>query len=57
MTNKHVIQDLHVDYEVVWSDGTRQVMSNYWLDPLMDVALIKVEESPSLADIHPLRAV
>jgi serine protease Do len=57
LTNKHVIHDMTVDYEVVFSDGTRAHIENYWMDPFLDVALVKINDSLILKDLQPLTAV
>lgn len=45
ITNKHVVSDTSMTYEVVTSDGKKYQVKNIYRDPLNDVALIKIDPS------------
>ena len=42
LTNKHVVSDLKAKYSIVTSEGKKLTISNIWIDPLLDLAVIKV---------------
>lgn len=44
LTNKHVVNDLKAKYTAVSSDGKKFTVSNIWLDPTLDLALLKVTD-------------
>lgn len=44
MTNKHVVSDTSAKYTVITSDGTEYDASVVALDPLTDLAIIKIEQ-------------
>src|SRR5579885_1369803 len=43
VTNKHVVDDTSMTYQVVTSDGKKYSVKNIYRDPLNDVALIKID--------------
>jgi S1-C subfamily serine protease len=43
VTNKHVVSDTNMSYQVVTSDGKKYNVKNVYRDPLNDVALIKID--------------
>jgi|GEM_PF-1453492 len=51
VTNKHVVEDPEASYTIVFSDGSTIQAQEVRLDPLLDMAVIKVdpEETPSFA--------
>jgi len=42
VTNKHVVSDTTMTYQVVTSDGKKYAVKNIYRDPLNDVALLKI---------------
>lgn len=42
ITNKHVVQDLDASYTVILYDGTELQVDKVWLDPFIDLAVIRV---------------
>jgi len=42
MTNKHVVEDQNASYTVITNDGTEYEASVVALDPLTDLAIIKI---------------
>ncbi|HVA96305.1 MAG TPA: trypsin-like peptidase domain-containing protein [Candidatus Acidoferrales bacterium] len=45
VTNKHVVSDTTMTYQVVTSDGKKYAVKNIYRDPLNDVALVKIDPS------------
>ncbi|HSX09360.1 MAG TPA: trypsin-like peptidase domain-containing protein [Candidatus Saccharimonadales bacterium] len=43
VTNKHVVSDTTMTYQVVTSDGKKYSVKNIYRDPLNDVALLKID--------------
>jgi S1-C subfamily serine protease len=43
VTNKHVVSDTSMTYQVVTSDGKKYDVKNIYRDPLNDVALLKID--------------
>jgi serine protease Do len=43
VTNKHVVADTTMSYQVITSDGKKYSVKNIYRDPLNDVALIKID--------------
>jgi len=46
-TNKHVVEDKTADYQIITNDGKKLSAKVLALDPLQDVAILKVEGSDS----------
>ena len=45
VTNKHVVADTQMTYQVITSDGKKYSVKNIYRDPLNDVALLKINPS------------
>lgn len=45
LTNKHVLEDLDAEYSVILKDGTTYKVDKIWLDPLIDLAVIRIVDS------------
>lgn len=43
VTNKHVVSDTNMTYQVITSDGKKYSVKSIYRDPLNDVALIKID--------------
>ena len=55
MTNKHVVADTTAKYTVITSDGNEYEASVVALDPLTDLAIIKVENTTK--EFSPLKII
>lgn len=55
MTNKHVVADTNAKYTVITSDGSEYEASVVALDPLTDLAIIKVENTTK--EFSPLKII
>jgi serine protease Do len=57
LTNKHVVQDVNTSYSVIDYEGNIYEVQNVWLDPILDLAVLKVATSEneefSIASIIP----
>ncbi len=42
ITNKHVVQDPNADYTVVTRDWENYKVEKIWLDPVLDIAILKI---------------
>jgi len=51
ITNKHVVADTTLDYQVITSDDQKYKVEKIYRDPLNDLAILKISPSPS----HPLK--
>ena len=45
LTNKHVVADLENDYSIVTYEGRELPVSNIRLDPVLDLAVLKVSDA------------
>lgn len=45
VTNKHVVADTTMTYQVITSDGKKYSVKNIYRDPLNDVAILKIDPS------------
>jgi len=45
LTNKHVVDDPDASYTVMFADGETAQAAEAWLDPTLDIAVLKVEKS------------
>lgn len=50
VTNKHVVSDTTMTYQVVTSIGKKYAVKNIYRDPLNDVALIKIDPSQNAGE-------
>ncbi len=50
VTNKHVVSDTSMTYQVTTSDGKKYSVKNIYRDPLNDVALIKIDPSQNSSE-------
>lgn len=53
-TNKHVISDKNADYQVIFNDGTKVDARVIAIDPLNDLAIIKLTSGTLPDGVHPL---
>lgn len=42
ITNRHVVDDTRLSYNVLFEDGTSTEIESIWLDPSLDIAVVKV---------------
>jgi serine protease Do len=55
VTNKHVVSDTSMTYQVITSDGKKYSVKNIYRDPLNDVALLKIDPSQNSGEkLQPL---
>jgi len=55
VTNKHVVSDTSMTYQVVTSDGKKYDVKNIYRDPLNDVALLKIDPNQNSGEkLNPL---
>src|SRR5215469_8133903 len=55
VTNKHVVSDSTMTYQVTTSDGKKYSVKNIYRDPLNDVALIKIDPNQNASEkLNPL---
>lgn len=45
LTNKHVVEDLDAGHAVIFSDWSAVEVTDVWLDPTLDIALLKIDPS------------
>lgn len=45
ITNRHVVDDTRLRYSIVFEDGTSVGVDKIWLDPSLDIAVVKVAPS------------
>ncbi len=61
LTNKHVISDLDADYSVILKDGTTYKVDKIRVDPLIDLAVIRIVDSknrqPDNLPIAPIASI
>lgn len=57
LTNKHVLQDPDAEYNIVFADGTMMTGEAVRLDPVLDIAVIKVQNTISDETAVPARAI
>jgi len=50
VTNKHVVADSTMTYQVITSDGKKYDVKNIYRDPLNDVALLKIDPSQNSSE-------
>ncbi len=50
VTNKHVVADTQMTYQVITSDGKKYSVKNIYRDPLNDVALLKIDPSQNSSE-------
>ena len=55
ITNKHVVEDPTADFLVVFADNSTANVTDIRLDPLIDIAVVKVEPSSIPTDAQPAR--
>ena len=55
LTNKHVVSDLDADYSVVTSNWDVYKVDKIWMDPILDLAIIRVadENNQPVYDLQP----
>lgn len=46
VTNKHVVSDSSITYEVIDHDGKKHKVNNIYRDPLNDIAILKIDNAP-----------
>jgi serine protease Do len=55
VTNKHVVSDTTMSYQVTTSDGKKYSVKNIYRDPLNDVAIIKIDPNQNASEkLNPL---
>lgn len=55
VTNKHVVSDTSMTYQVITSDGKKYDVKNIYRDPLNDVALLKIDPNQNPGEkLNPL---
>jgi serine protease Do len=50
VTNKHVVADTQMTYQVITSDGKKYSVKNIYRDPLNDVALLKIDPTQNSSE-------
>lgn len=53
VTNKHVVSDLG-NYAVITKDGQKYDVKKIYRDPKLDLAIVKIDESPPAGGLQPL---
>lgn len=55
VTNKHVVSDTSMSYQVITSNGKKYSVKNIYRDPLNDIALLKIDPSQNSGEkLNPL---
>lgn len=53
VTNKHVVDDVKADYSVIFADGSTAKVEKARLDPIIDVAVLKISPADVPAESEP----
>ncbi len=53
VTNKHVVDDVKADYSVIFADGSTAKVEKARLDPVIDVAVLKISPADVPAESEP----
>lgn len=51
LTNKHVVPDSNGVYTVEFIDNTKVAVESVWLDPFLDLAILKIQTPEALSGI------
>lgn len=57
LTNKHVVEDPEAQYSVIFSDGITVTWKQVWMDPVLDIAVLKIENLPAWVSVMPAQAI
>lgn len=57
LTNKHVVQNPDAQYTVIFADGRMATGETIWVDPVLDIAILKVESMPQGTTAKPARII
>ncbi len=57
LTNKHVVEDPDAQYSVIFSDGITVTWKQVWMDPVLDIAVLKIADLPAWLSVVPAQAI
>lgn len=57
ITNRHVVDDTRLRYTIVFENGEVSAIESIWLDPSLDIAVIKVQQADLPNHIESLKSI